>query len=655
MKRSNQVMAESVIIAALLLGIVFAGAASTSSLPNSWLHLQNPNAVQAQSNLTSIAIFYNGTLTSLSMFQFQSVEQSLVVFQFLVIPPSLIGTTQNANGEIGSMNQSLPLAQYYLNQTEYLYNIGAFSNASQALNSFCFEVGQTNATLNQFNTATSASLSSRGVPVAIYRPPIVVLQNEINSYYSNCLLYRSKLLHSVSTLLTISSDQTPFASYGRLWVYTGSELNLTATLEENGFGVSGQSISFHVEGQGPSPSTLTTGSSGSTSGSLRIPYFYQQFIRVWATAEANASSGTSYAVSNVLNLTLLYNQTQIIIQDPPKVLPTFQFTISGVLKDNFTGTPLSDAPVRITSFNESYYTTTNSNGIFTDTLIVPANATNGIHYIYASFAPQGAYGPSFNFTSIIVYRLPLNVTLAAPSLVIPGFPSSLSGVAKANGSVLANAQLVLYTPFGSYHVTTDSSGKFSTPLSIPMTEFAFNKQIVVSVSPTEPYISGTTSYVALTLLNLITVVVITCVLGFGVYYARKLGINLSIRKKGQVQTPDGEILEREQQGQIAKSSAVVIPALIGSFSSPMVAAYIEALSLATKKLGINFAKNMTIRETIDLVQSADKEGRGVKFFSAIALTTEDYLYSKVKSDPEIEERIKIVRDSLSNLRKLWGA
>ena len=654
MKRTRQLVIESAVIALLLLGILFGGVLSTSSLPASWIKIQNPNAVQSEYNLTSIALFYSDTLTSLSGYQYQSVSQSLGAFQFLVIPSSLTSTAQSANSEISSMNQSLPLVQLYLNETEFFYHSGAFSNASVALNSFCSAIQNTNASLNQFDGPTTSSFSENGVPVQLYHPPVIVLQNEIASYYQLCLYYTSKLFSSGSssaTILAISSNQTPLSPYGKLWVYTGGELNLTAILEKNNVSVGGQAITIHVEGQGTRPANLTSALTGSVSGSVTIPFFYQQFVDVWATVDANASAGVPSVTSNILNMALLYNQTQIIIGDPPQVLPTFPFTVSGVLKDNSTGAALPNAPVKITSFYSTYLTTTDSRGVFTDTLTVPANATNGLHYIYAAFAPQGVHGPSTNFTSIIVYRLPLNITFNATGLIFPGFPTTLTGTATGNGSALANSHIQLSTPWRNYNVTTDSTGKFSLPLAVPVTEFAFTKQISVTASPPQPFFTSTSTSLVLSLLNLLIVVVIVCVGVFGFYYARNLDIHLPRRnRKEETLVSETPLEEKKSEA----SHEVLIPSVVRFFlKSRLISSYVEALSLAAKRFGIEFTKSMTIRETIDLVSRADKEGRGASLFSAIALTAEDYLYSKERPDWAIE-KAKIIEGVLLKLKILWA-
>lgn len=648
MKRSNQLIFESLVVASLLLGVVLGGSASTYALPHAWISIQNPQEIQPLYNMTSLAYFYNNTLSALSKYEYQNVSQELSAFQYLVVSPSVSSASQDANGEIASMNQTFPKIQYYLNETEHFYLSGLRANASAALNNLCSYDQIANASLAQFAGSTTASFNASGVPVVVYRIPAIVLQGEINSYYEECLNYRSTLNGSSVVALTVSSDQAPISPYGPLWVDTGGELNLSVSLVENGIGIANQPISIYVDSNSTSPASLVTNSSGRAFGTLTIPYFYESFVLVYATYQSN----NQLVVSNVLNMTLLYNQTQIIINDPPQVLPTYPFNVSGTLKDSSTGRVLPGAPVRITSFGAGYFTKTDSQGVFSDTLNVPANATDGLHYIYANFAPNGAYGPSVNFTSIVVYRLPVNLTVSKPSLVIPGLTSTLFGLVSANGSALSNTQVLLSTPWGAYRATTDSSGRFSLPFSVPLTDFGFNAQMALGASPSQAYLSGASTSVVLGLVNLITIAIIIFALGFGVYMARNLGVRLP--KIGR----DLEQRETKEEVNETKTPSKIPSELSSKASDPIISSYLEALALAEEKFNVRFEESMTIRETSgfvsNLVKERGKEARAI--FNSIALAAEDYLYSEKSKDPNyLTRETTLVKEHLLKLKSLWNA
>src|SRR5579871_5471793 len=160
MRRSNKMILESLVMGALILGVLVGGSVSTSTLPHPWVQIQNPQSILPVYNATSLAIFYNNTLNFLSLNQNQNVSQALSAFQYLVVSPALSGTAQNANSEIASMNQSIPELQYYLNETEYFYGIGSFGEASLALSSLCSFDQSSNASLSQLRGPTSTSFNA---------------------------------------------------------------------------------------------------------------------------------------------------------------------------------------------------------------------------------------------------------------------------------------------------------------------------------------------------------------------------------------------------------------------------------------------------------------------------------------------------------------
>jgi hypothetical protein len=72
------------------------------------------------------------------------------------------------------------------------------------------------------------------------------------------------------------------------------------------------------------------------------------------------------------------------------------------------------------------------------------------------------------------------------------------------------------------------------------------------------------------------------------------------------------------------------------------------LSLASKKLKLDFRESATMREMIFEVSKLD--GAGAPLFSSILVATEDFLYSR-KFDMT---RIKLAEENLAKLKELWG-
>ena len=449
MRHQTQLIIESAVIGSVLLGIVLGGSISISGLQSSFSGQNNPNVIPSQYNLTSLALFYNQTLTQISENSFKNASAAIQAASFQNYPNYIAGLADQANGELASINYSLTTAHFDLNESNYYITTGLYTNASQSLLVGCSDIRSANSTFSQFQGPISSSLGQAGVEVSLYSIGTRELQSSIITFSDECNTY-SQTLGQSSTILKISSSQPQ--------ILTGGLLQASGTLFRNGTGVPSQNISFYANST--YFGSINSKSGGSFSTSLNIPYLYGSTAAIWATVKQNSTSQVFGALSNTLYLKLNYNQTIIVVGDPPTVYPTFSFTVQGHVLTK-SGSPLINVPVRITSFDSNFTSKTDSSGVFAQTLTVPADATNGIHYIYASFAPSGTYGPSQNFTSIEVARLSLQFSVNPFLFAFSGTTTSVSGRLSSNGSAVSNAIVTIETPWGNYHTQSNAEGSYN--------------------------------------------------------------------------------------------------------------------------------------------------------------------------------------------------
>jgi len=358
--------------------------------------------------------------------------------------------------------------------------------------------------------------------------------------------------------------------------------------------------------------------------------------------ETNATRGTGGATSNPLIFAILFDQTSIVVADPPAYLPGTTFGVHGNLTTT-NGTPLPDAPVTVTYLQDSVATTTDSAGIFRAQFTVPNSATDGPYFIYARFSPSGIYGPSFNFTSIDVYHLRLILALSLPGLSWAGFSTHIDGTATSNGTAVPNTRITLDSPWGTSNTTTDQDGHFDVVFPVSPLEFASSKNVTVSASPTEPYITGSTVVATLGLFNILLVILPATIIGVAAYEANTLGVFQDLR---------GRISGRRNQeavllGTLEKPSLETLP-LADKGPEPL-RLFGRALGLASTRFLIEFRSSQTIREMLSLVMAKD-DGEAFVAFSRVLLTAEDFLYGK-KFDAS---RTDDARKALSTLEELWA-
>lgn len=635
MKRSNQLLIESAIVASLILGLILGGTIAGLNLPSAWTNLPNPSDIQPQFSYASLALLYNTTLTQLANQNFNNVSISLSEFSFLNYPPQLDGVISSANSEISEMNTSIPLADSYLALAENLTAGGQLINASSNLNLGCTQAQRANSNYAQFGGVSTSGLANGGVPVSVYSNALGLVGLQISSLLSICSTASSQLntlQNFTSSTFTITSAQTTLESGGFVHVNGSLKLGTTA--------IANNQISLFLNGT--KFASAITDQDGFFTINSSTPFVYKSVAAIWAVASGSSSSTPSFrgAVSNILYLELIFNQTQISVEDPPAILPTYNFTISGRLTAG-SGVALPDAPIKIISFNTPYLLKTNTSGFFSRSLTVPPDATDGIHTIYASFAPQGVFGPSVNFTTIEVIRESPVITISPVPVSYSGFTREISGKVVANGTAVALANISLSSPWGKSLTQTNATGDFNIRFAVPISAFWPSNNIKVSMHPSEPFIKAGSVTVSLTILNPLEFLIPLVVGGVLIYELRNLGM-LERRKRSD---SDEENEEKEVDRTVQKLVSQVDEAR----SIPrLVSLYRNSLVLAAKKFNLNFPSSSTIRE-INVQVSSSAQNSGMEEFKKISAIFEDYLYAKDFEEMEISE----AEEAFARLENIW--
>ena len=630
MKRTNQLIVESAAIGSLLLMIVLGGAVTSLSSPVQWT-LQNPDNVALTHDLTALALYYNTTLADIAGQEFSNASLILQTFNFTNIPTSVNQTALVANSQLAVVNASIPRAISEFDNASQLIATKEYVNATLDVTAGCLQGGYAQSNFTRFSGTTTPSLAKLGVPVAQYSKGSASVKVELSSLVSRCNTLTSQL-PGHSQHLVIASPQTA--------INTGGSVELLGNLTQavGGAGLGAQNVLFYLNGT--YIGSLLTGQDGSLHGALTIPFVYKPVGVVNALVLKNATIGGGGAISNDLNFTILFNSTTIAVGDPPAVLPTFSFPVSGNLTTT-SGVPLPDAPVKITFLGESSMTTTDTNGVFASRVTVPANASDGVYDVYAAFAPSGAFGPSINFTSVQVVHLPLGLKVGAPSLSYAGFSLPISGKVSANGSALAGAAITVTTPWGAFQGKSGADGNVDVQVNVPIWEFAFSKQITVLADPAQPYVAQGSVQVKAGLFNVLVVVLPSLGIGLTGYELKSLGL-LRRPRRG---SPDAGIAALRAKEQLESVAATERQR---ARSSGMLSVFYEALALAQRRFGIDFRESDTLREILDKLAKGDV--RGMELFSLIVGTTEDFLYA-----PRFDEgRVREAERQLAELRKEWG-
>ena len=585
--------------------------------------------VSTHFDLSGLAMYYNTTLTQIGRQNFANASFLLNTFRFINLPPNVNGTARAANADLISINRTIPKTLTIFAEAKVAIQANELINATALVNLGCSLTSSANRSLADFAGPQTSSFESESVPTGEYASGLNTVLAEVQTLHADCTSVLQQVPTSTGTpsVLLIGSDQRT--------IETGGSVVLSGNLTKAGGGIAGQKVLFYVNGS--YFGALASDPNGTISGTLGIPFVYSQGVEVQALVAPNSTIGIGGAQSNILSFEIVFNQTSIVIGDPPAYLPGATFSVHGNLTTT-NGGPLPDAPVTVTYMGDSIVTTTDGAGVFRAQFAVPDNATDGTYFIYARFTPRGVYGPSFNFTSIDVYHLLLTVALSVPRLSWAGFSTHIDGSAVSNGTAVADATVTFVTPWGTSTTKTDSTGHFNVVFPVSPLEFAFSKNAALTVSPSEPYIAPSTIVVTLGLFNILVVILPAAIVGAAGYEAYSLGVFQNLRGRRQ-----------EEVVQLTAQTWASVESLVPDNGPEPLKLFGRALALASTRFSIPFRSSQTIREMLSLVKVKD-DGEAFVAFSRVLLTAEDFLYGQ-KFD---SSRTAEARGALSTLEVLWS-
>ena len=243
----------------------------------------------------------------------------------------------------------------------------------------------------------------------------------------------------------------------------------------------------------------------------------------------------------------------------------------------------------------------------------------------------------------------MSITINPTGYAFSGFYSAISGRVEVNNSALANASVIIDSPWGNFPAITDSTGAFSVNTQIPLLDFAFTGKLVASAVPPEAYYSPAQKFFSIDILNLLWINVPVIAAALTIYTASNLGLVPKLRTRLEKRAPKiapTTTNEEELQSIVDNLSAQAI-----SGPQPrLIAIYKEALGLAAKKFELSFKASSTIRERISLVRAADAGSESSLTFSNLSLIVEDYLYSASFN----QEKTRVAEQLLSQLNSGYG-
>ncbi|MEM3857727.1 MAG: hypothetical protein QXI37_04380 [Thermoprotei archaeon] len=590
----------------MLFVMLVGGGASLQGVPYSFHRVSNPSSQPQDYYPSSYGAFYNQTLTLLSLQKFHEVSIQLGLTSEINYLPSITSTVQAANSEIAQMNKTIPEAQNLSKEALSYFANTSYPNSIAAANEACTYAALALESFKEFANVSTLRMEQGGVPVQLYSKAENKVGSLVLQTYDTCLSVTNQIQSALNSeaegfSFVIGSPERSFETGGPLSVY--------GSLTEHGAGVEGVPVEFYLNGL--QVGSATTGRGGGLNLTLRAPYIYSSPVNLSAYAER--VQGFPGMVSNTLTLYVNYTSTRIVLADPPSVLPGFSFPLEGVLESAHG--PIPYAPVNVSAFGLWRIVRTDSTGRFGLNLTVPENASNGVHEVHVRFAPEGVLGPSFNVTSVNVYRLPVQLTVSV-GRAVAGLPDTVSGTVHVNGSPRPLAFTVyVETPWETYVLHTTPNGDFSASVPVPLGYFS-SAQLNVKAVANQSFTSPASSSLKLGVLNPLPYVAAAALALLAIYEVRATWPEKRPKTTGTGSPPIAE----DVAASVEKPKAPT-PLTVGE-------TYLRTVALVASAAHVSVAPNLTMRETLSALVRTKEGDRVKQELTRLTELAEEDAYSK---------------------------
>lgn len=585
----------------------------------------NPASEVEQRPLPSfMVLLYLSTLDGIIRGDYKAVAEGLRALNSAYIPEglrfiairfhSLLNTTWNLVSEIRSL----------LDEAETLISLGRSVDAKPLLREALIKYEQARSIYVELELALQELTRSLGLPAGELSKKIEELGRVIEELYS-----RLMRLLEIADLQQQLKDTFLVIDVEPKYVWTGGSIEVRGKLYAIDEGtLSSKLVKVYIDGV--ELAKVETREDGLFIVEIDLPYIYRPTVTVQARYVPQGVDSQLYkpTVSNEVVVRLLYIQPKIRFEVVGEALPGKLLTVNGRVE--------SEAPLpydRVTiSWIGSSLTANLVEDSFSLKLRVPEDVAEGKYPLTVKASASGVYAPAQETVYVDIIRIPLEVKLQIPSIMMAGLPSILRGKVLYQGEAFdVSVKVVIFTQT----CTATSSGEFSFEVVPPPTTLTGYQVCEVYVSPAIPWYREVHFKEEVLVIN-------PLMLTFTLGLVAALAIRLS-RGRGGI----------EQKLELPPEVEEVKPKILGRewFATSelewLVDMYWQAVVIVTKLTGVDMKPSMTMREYMAIVSS--KLGNLRSNFETLTLVAEKALYAR---EVAIEE-VRLAEKAFEAIKLAW--
>ncbi|MDH5807390.1 MAG: hypothetical protein QXW62_05870 [Candidatus Methanomethylicaceae archaeon] len=545
------------------------------------------------------ANFIFNTFTNMLKSNFSIVSKNLQILELAYIPSNLRFIFDRFIYLMNNITNSLDKIEKLIDEAEALINIGKSLEAKSILIQASKEINIINITYKELRLASEEFAKAFYLPINEMRLRLDSLSQFINEINQRILLLLNKIEYQImlnETFLTI--DVKPKT------VWIGDVITIEGKLTTQNEPLFGKKVSIFINEL--KINEVFTNLNGSFNIEVKLPYIYESSIDVQAKYIPIDMDAEIYkpSISNVIKVNLLYIEPEIIIESDKIALPGKTFTIKGKVQAN---SPLPYSNVKIFWLNNVINTELLNDGSFEAMLYTPTDISSGKYDIIVNTPASGIFAPTSTSLSILIERMPINITINAPRFALTGLNTFIEGSAKSKDEYL-NVSIKVYFIGQEYSFT--SYGNFTFWLNIPIMLLSSFQTFKIRITPIDPWYNEAIWEGNILIINPIAILAL---IGFSYFFTIKAFGNKS---NTSIEEIFEEVTSNFNKNEIYFTNKELKWLIDG---------YWEAVEIISNKTGVKMESHMTMREF--LKATASKLSELYECFEALTSATERALYS----------------------------
>ncbi len=415
----------------------------------------------------------------------------------------------------------------------------------------------------------------------------------------------------------------------RASVWVGESVKLSGFLRSSrGYPLEDRAVSVYLDGG--RVDMPATDERGFFSTMLSMRGVYKSSVQVYAEYNPSREDVGRYRASrsNVITIYIFYDKPMIYAElSHHKARPGQTISVYG-----WVNTSLGRLPEKIymDAFSTTLSRSLNSNGFFDFVFKVPENIGEGFYKVRLYTQASGIIAPSEKTLSILIEKIPINVTYLASTVALSGGEVVVRGrVTASAGSLITPIPYskIIIIGFGNQSVAySDEGGGFTASIRIPLSTMTGHSKISLFIEPPSQLYKTHSLSIEVFIVNPLIMLVPSIVFAIALVYA----------------TP----LVREVRKSIAENKSTEVLKEIYVLETPRARFfYLEAILIVGDATGLHIKDYETIREY--LARVGGLLGEAYQIFKEISMLAEKELYGQEQANRMIvKELLRKLKESL---------